>query len=122
MLYDDQCGFCRWCVAQALRRSPRLIAVPIQSGEGQRILEHVPEPERLASVRTAGFGGLHSGGQAITDVLGELPRGRTAYKVARRLPRGTDLAYRLVARHRGLAGMLVSGKARRRADEYLARR
>ena len=39
LLYDASCGFCRWAVAQVLRRDRalRLRPVRIQSEEGERL-------------------------------------------------------------------------------------
>ena len=51
VLYDSDCGFCRWALAQVLRwdRAQRLRPVPIESDEGNALLTGVPLDERLES-------------------------------------------------------------------------
>ena len=51
VLYDQDCGFCKWSLDKILAwdRSRKLRPVPIQSDEGQRLLAAVPEEQRLDS-------------------------------------------------------------------------
>jgi len=51
VLYDEDCGFCKWSLNKVLAwdRRRRLRPVAIQSDEGQRLLAAVPEAERLDS-------------------------------------------------------------------------
>ena len=67
VLYDEDCGFCKWSLDKILAwdRSHRLRPMSIQSDEGQRLLAGVPEEKRLDSwhlvdrlgnVRSAGAG------------------------------------------------------------------
>jgi hypothetical protein len=85
------------------------------------LLEPLAQERRLTAAHTVGFGGVHSGGDAMIDVLGELPRANLIYKVARAMPAFTDLGYRLIAARRKLLGKLVPSRARARADAYLAK-
>jgi predicted DCC family thiol-disulfide oxidoreductase YuxK len=75
--------------------------------------------QRLASAHTVGFGGVHSCGDAVIDVLGALPRAAFLYKTARAMPALTNLVYGVVAGQRRLLGKLVPAPARNKADEYL---
>lgn len=119
LLYDSDCGFCRWSAVQAVKRAPSLLPLAIQSDEGQRMLAQIPQAERLASAHTVGFGGVHSGSDAIIDVLGAMPRAGLIYKLARAVPTATGLLYRAVVCNRGMLGKLVPAKTKARADTYL---
>ena len=125
MLYDEDCGFCRWTLAKLLAwdRQGRLRPEPIQGLEGQRLLAGMPDEERLASWHLAGPDGeLRSGGAAIAPLLAMLPRGERLARLVERAPGLVDRGYRWVATHRTLLGKPVTIGARRRADEAVARR
>ena len=125
MLYDRDCGFCRWTVAWALRRDRDgvLEVAPIQSEAGERALADMEPAKRLESAHAMHADGRRSsGGAALRDVLGALPRARGLARLAELSPRGTELAYRLVADHRSQISKLVPNAAKRRADELLAER
>jgi predicted DCC family thiol-disulfide oxidoreductase YuxK len=114
LLYDEDCGFCRWSVDVVLRldRRERLIAVPIQSPRGQDLLSSIQPNERLASwhLRTPS-GAIESAGAAVAPLLRLLPFGAMPAAIARRLPRTIERAYRWVARHRTAFGALVGRSA-----------
>lgn len=125
VLYDSDCGFCRWCLARLLvwdrRRALRFL--PIQSPEGQRLLGRVPEGERLASWHLVDRGAeVSSAGAAFPGLLRELPGGRPLASAAARAPRFVDRAYRWVAGHRDVFGRMVSAGAARRAKARIAAR
>ena len=125
VLYDEDCGFCRWTLAKVLAwdRSGRLRPQPIQSPEGERLLAGMPEEQRLASWHFVGPDRvLRSGGAAITPLLETLPRGQRLARLAERAPGLLDRVYRWVAGHRTLLGKPVTIGARRRADAAVARR
>jgi predicted DCC family thiol-disulfide oxidoreductase YuxK len=122
VLYDGDCGFCRWATAWALRldRHDRLAAAPIQSPLGSGLLAHLSPEERLAAAHAVGPDGRRlSGGAAGASVLEALDRMRLLGRVARRLPRVTERVYKAVAGHRSSIGHLVRESARRRADRLL---
>ncbi len=107
MLYDEDCGFCRWSLDRLLRwdRSGRLRAVPIQSEEADGILADLSERDRLASWHlVAPDGRRHSGGAAIAPMARLLPAGAPIASFADAFPRSTDRLYRWVARHRDTLG------------------
>ena len=125
VLYDEDCGFCRWALAKLLAwdRRGRLRPEPIQGLEGQRLLAGMPEDERLASWHLATpDGGLRSGGEALAPLLRMLPRGERPAEAAERVPGLVDCGYRWIAEHRSLLGKPLSTGARRRADAAVARR
>jgi predicted DCC family thiol-disulfide oxidoreductase YuxK len=125
VLYDEDCGFCRWTLAKVLAwdRAGRLRPEPIQGPEGDRLLAGMPESDRLASWHLVGPDGtLRSGGAALPALLSMLPRGQRLAGLAERAPRLLDRGYRWVAGHRTLLGKPVTIGARRRADAAVARR
>jgi predicted DCC family thiol-disulfide oxidoreductase YuxK len=122
VLYDDDCGFCRWSIAWALRRvgGKRLVAVPIQSPLGDELLAELDEHERLRSAHVIDeHGARRSGGAAAADVLSALAPTRALGRLANRAPAPTSLLYDFVASHRHGFARFVGASARRRADELL---
>jgi predicted DCC family thiol-disulfide oxidoreductase YuxK len=114
ILYDDDCGFCRWSVDVVLRldRSERLDAVSIQSARGQELLRSIPPSERLMSWHLrAPSGAITSAGAAIAPLLRLLPFGAMPAAIVAHLPRATERGYGWVARHRTLLGTLVGRTA-----------
>lgn len=128
VLYDADCGFCKWSVNVLLRwdRRRRLRPVAIQSGEGQRLLADVPPGGRLQSAHAVlADGTLLSGGAAAPSVLRLLPGGGLPAAVLARFPAATDRAYRFVAEHRAGFGRLAradpGAEVRRRRAGSLTR-
>ena len=79
VLYDEDCGFCKWSLDKILAwdRSHRLRPVPIQSEEGQRLLAEVPEEQRLDSWHLVDTSGdVRSAGAAAPPLFDLLPGGR----------------------------------------------
>jgi predicted DCC family thiol-disulfide oxidoreductase YuxK len=125
LLYDSDCGFCRWCLGKVLawdrRRSLRPVA--IQSEEADRLLEGMPDEERLASWHlVAADGTTRSAGAAFPPLFRLLPGARPLAALTSRAPRATDRAYRWVAGNRSRWGKLVTAGAKRRADRRIAER
>ena len=103
VLYDEDCGFCKWSLDKILAwdRRRTLRPVAIQSAEGQRLLAGVPADRRLDSFHlVTREGELRSGGIAAPPLVAELPAGRPLAAVFRTFPKTTDRAYRFVAEHR----------------------
>lgn len=124
VLYDRDCGFCRWAMARVLDLDRRRAIVPaqIQSPRGDDLLAGMPAAERLASWHlVAPDGTRHSGGAAAAPLVRLLgaPRIAGAFE---RVPWVIDRAYRLVAGNRTLVGKLVPAGARARADAAVRRR
>jgi predicted DCC family thiol-disulfide oxidoreductase YuxK len=125
VLYDHDCGFCRWSVARLLAwdRAGRLRALAIQSDEGQGLLADLTPAERLATAHAIDVTGHRtSGGDAVAPVAAVLPGGGPVAALGRRAPGLARAGYRAVAGRRSLLGHLVSDAARARADERIARR
>ena len=103
VLYDRDCGFCKWSLDKILAwdRSRRLLAVPIQSEEGERLLDRVDPGARLNSWHfVSSDGELFSAGAAAGPLARTLPFGRPLAAVFGAFPGLTERAYRYVAGHR----------------------
>jgi predicted DCC family thiol-disulfide oxidoreductase YuxK len=125
LLYDADCGFCRWCVAKALAwdRRRRLQPVAIQDPAADRLLEGLPAASRMGSWHLASADGrLYSAGSAVAPLLGLLPGGRLPAALAAAAPRATERLYRLGADRRATLGRLVTAGARERALRRIAAR
>jgi predicted DCC family thiol-disulfide oxidoreductase YuxK len=119
VLYDADCGFCRWSLAKLLAwdRRGRLRAVALQDPRAEELLGGMGEEERMASWHLVGPDGeVRSAGAAFEPLLRLLPGGRPFAALAARAPRPTARGYRWIADHRGAFGRLVTDGARRRAD------
>jgi predicted DCC family thiol-disulfide oxidoreductase YuxK len=122
VLYDADCGFCRWAMASAVRRDQRhvLVTVPIQSPLGCELLADLAPSERLRSAHViADDGRRRSGGRAAAEVLSALPPTRALGRLAHSVPTATAVLYGVVAARRTSFGRFVGVDARRRADELL---
>jgi predicted DCC family thiol-disulfide oxidoreductase YuxK len=113
LLFDADCGFCRWATSRLLRwdRSRRLRPVPLQSAEADLLLAAVPADLRAASWHLVRDGRVRSAGRAVSPLLRMLPGGRAIALIAEAFPGATDTSYEWVARHRGLLGRIVGQKA-----------
>jgi predicted DCC family thiol-disulfide oxidoreductase YuxK len=103
LLYDRDCGFCRWAVARILRRDKRhrLQAATIQGAEGDRLLGDLDRDERLASWHlVTPSGRRYSGGAAAAPLARLLPLGAPFAMLAETFPGTTERAYRWVANNR----------------------
>jgi predicted DCC family thiol-disulfide oxidoreductase YuxK len=125
LLYDRDCGFCRWSTALVLRldRGHTLEPVAIQSSRGERLLAGLSVAERLDSAHlVTPAGERRSGGAIAAPILGGLPGGRRLAAIAERFPRATERGYRCVAANRSRLSRLVPAAAKRRADALIAAR
>lgn len=131
VLYDADCGFCRWSVAWLLGRDParHLVPVAIQSDAGQDLLDAagVPDDERLRKAHAHRAGdppqALRSGGDAAPLVAAALRgvRGRAVAAVMIASPALLRRAiYGQIAANRIGLGRFVSAERRAAADARLA--
>lgn len=127
VLYDRDCGFCRWSLAKILAwdRRRRLRPLPIQSEEGQRLLEaaEIPEERRLRSwhlVRPDGR--VESAGAAFPALFRLLPAGAPIAALTRALPGLSERGYMLVANNRILFGRPLTRGMKERATERIDER
>ncbi len=125
ILYDADCGFCRWALGWVLRwdRRRRLRPVALQGAEAEILLSEIEHERRLASWHLVDAAGIvHSGGEAAAPLLKLLPGGGPAAALALRAPNLVNRAYAGVVERRGALGRPVSAGAKRRADALIAQR
>jgi predicted DCC family thiol-disulfide oxidoreductase YuxK len=114
VLYDEDCGFCRWSTdkLKAWDTRHRLTFAAIQGPQGAELLHAVPEAEWLGSMHAVTPDGrVWSGGQAVRVILPQLPGGGILASIAAAFPGATDTTYRLVARHRERLGRTLGQRA-----------
>jgi predicted DCC family thiol-disulfide oxidoreductase YuxK len=114
VLYDEDCGFCRWSADKVVRWGRRggVRARAIQSEQGGALLKDVPESRRLDSWHLALPGGrLRSAGAAVAPLAHRLPGGAPIAALAETFPWATDRLYRLLARNRTRLGKVVGARA-----------
>jgi predicted DCC family thiol-disulfide oxidoreductase YuxK len=123
VLYDSDCGFCRWSLGQLLRldRQRRLRPAALGAAQADALLAELSPEERAASWHLVSpDGGRWSAGAAAPPLLRLLPGGRVPAAVLARWPRLTERAYRWVADHRSAFSRMIPSSAKRRADERIA--
>lgn len=114
LLYDSDCGFCRWSVNKLLAWDRRrgLRPVALQDEESQELLNGMPEDERMASWHLVlPDGRVFSAGAAAPPLLRLLPGGSPLAALLATFPGMTERTYRWVTRHRDRLGSLVGEKA-----------
>jgi len=109
VLYDRDCGFCKWALNKILvwDRRRRLRPVAIQSEEGNHLLAAIAPERRLESWHLVTDGEVRSAGAAAPQLFEALPGGRPLAALRRAFPRLTERAYRWVAEHRVLLARLL---------------
>ena len=125
LIYDEDCGFCRWCLGKVLSwdRRAEVRPVPLGSVEAGRLLAAIPREDQFASWHLVDEEGtVHSAGAGFPPLLRLLPGGGPFAAITGRAPRLTDRGYRFVAGNRSRWGRLVTDGAKRRADERIASR
>ena len=125
VLYDRDCGFCRWSLGWVLRwdRARRLRPLALQDPRAVGLLAPMDEGRRLASWHlVAPDGAVRSAGAAAPPLLRLLPGGGLPAAVTAALPGITEAVYRSIARHRGVVGQRLPARARERADALIAER
>jgi predicted DCC family thiol-disulfide oxidoreductase YuxK len=105
VLYDDDCGVCRWS-ADRVRiwdRRGRLAFGAIQRADD--LLTPIEPGRRLEAMHVVERDGrVWSGGAAVTRLATELPGGAPVAWAGRHAPVLTERAYRWVAAHRERIG------------------
>jgi predicted DCC family thiol-disulfide oxidoreductase YuxK len=125
LIYDSDCGFCRWCLGKVLAWDRRGAIRPIALGtdDANRILAGMPADERKSSWHLVDEGGVvRSAGAGFEPLLRLLPGSRPLAAVAARFAGTTERGYRMVSGNRSRFGKLVTDGAKRRADERIAAR
>jgi predicted DCC family thiol-disulfide oxidoreductase YuxK len=122
ILYDADCGFCRWSLAQVLRldRRNRLRPVSLQQLEADTLLSGMGRDERMASWHLVDDDGrVYSGGDAFAPLLRLVPGGRPFAAALVALPAVSDVAYRTVAGRRSALGRLIPAASAARARQRI---
>jgi predicted DCC family thiol-disulfide oxidoreductase YuxK len=125
VLYDADCGFCKWLLSALLRwdREGRLQPVGLQRPEADELLGGLTPAERMASWHLISpTGERMSGGAAVPPLLALLPAGGPPAALFARFPRLTERGYRWVADHRSQLSKWVPSRAKRRAAERVGAR
>jgi predicted DCC family thiol-disulfide oxidoreductase YuxK len=125
VLYDRDCGFCRWSLAQllALDRRFRLRPIALGTPVADSLLADLTVDQREASWHLiAPDGRRWSAGAAAPPLLRLLPGGKAPAVLLERMPRATERSYRWVADHRSRLSRLIPAAAKARADGRIARR
>jgi predicted DCC family thiol-disulfide oxidoreductase YuxK len=110
LLYDRECGFCRWSLGVVLAwdRRGRLRPVALQEPEANVLLADLDAEQRMASWHLLAPGeSRRSAGAAVAPLLRRLPGGAPVAAVAERFPSLTEAGYRWVAAHRAALHRLV---------------
>jgi predicted DCC family thiol-disulfide oxidoreductase YuxK len=125
VLYDGDCGLCKWLLAGLLRfdRAGHLRPIALQRPEAETLLDDLDPAERMASMHLVAPDGTRtSAGAALPALLRLLTGGRLPAAVLERFPRLTSGGYRWVATHRIGISRFVPGRAKRRAAERVLER
>ncbi len=123
VLYDPDCGFCRWSLAQllALDRRGALRPVALGTEEADALLAEMTPEARASSWHLVSPDGRRwSAGAAVPPLLRLLPAGRPPAAIMERAPVLTERAYRWVAAHRSALSRLIPARAKARADARIA--
>jgi predicted DCC family thiol-disulfide oxidoreductase YuxK len=125
VLYDADCGFCKWLLSALLRwdRNARLRPVALERPEAEELLRELAPVERMASWHLVSpAGARHSGGAALPALLTLLPGGRRPAAAFARFPGLADRGYRWVAEHRSQLSRWVPRGAKQRAGRRVVQR
>jgi predicted DCC family thiol-disulfide oxidoreductase YuxK len=124
VLYDPDCGFCRWSLGRLLAfdRAGRLRPVALGTDEADRLLADLTPEQREDSWHLVSPDGSRwSAGAAAPPLLRLLPRGQLPADLLERAPRLTERAYRWIADHRSIFSRVIPDGAKRQADVRIGR-
>lgn len=125
VLYDGDCGLCKWLLAGLLRldREGRLRPIALQRPEAEALLADLEPAERMESMHVVSPDGARlSAGAAMPSLLRLLSGGRFPAVVLERFPRFTEAGYRWVATHRIGISRFVPRRLKERAAERVRER
>jgi predicted DCC family thiol-disulfide oxidoreductase YuxK len=125
LVYDRDCGFCRWSLGKVLAWDRRRAVRPVALGtpEGNHLLAGVPAAERPRSWHLVDEAGrVHSAGAGFEPLFRLLPGAGPLAAVAARLPGATESGYRFVSGNRSIWGKFVTDGAKQRADRRIGER
>jgi predicted DCC family thiol-disulfide oxidoreductase YuxK len=112
ILYDADCGFCRWAIDRLLiwDRAGRLRSEALQGPEADRLLPGLSEEAKMASWHLVVDGNVYSGGAVAAPLFRLLRGGRPLAFALAAFPGLSDRAYLLVARNRDRFGRLAGAR------------
>ena len=125
VLYDADCGFCKWLLSGVLRwdRAARLQPIALQRPEANDLLSELTPVDQRASWHLISPNGVRrSGGAAVTPLLTLLPGGRLPAAGFARFPGLSDRGYRWVAEHRSQLSRWIPSSAKRHASQRVQQR
>jgi len=114
LLYDADCGFCRWSLDKILARDRdrRVRPVPLQSAEADVLLKGMDRDRKMASWHlVTPDGTIYSAGAAVAPLMRVLPATKGVAAIAGAMPPVTGIAYRLISRNRTRLGKLIGSQA-----------
>ncbi len=123
VIYDADCGFCKFSLALLLSwdRRGALEILALGSETADRLLADLTPEQRNSSWHLVDESGRrNSAGAALAPALALLPGGRLPGALVARVPHATERGYRWVVDHRGSLGRFVTARARRWADRVIA--
>jgi predicted DCC family thiol-disulfide oxidoreductase YuxK len=118
LLYDAECGFCKWSLSVVLKldRRRRLSPLSLQSAEANQLLADLSPAERNASWHLLSPDGRRwSAGAAAPPLLRLLPGGRPPARLLDAAPAMTERVYAFVAEHRSVLGRALPARSKERA-------
>jgi predicted DCC family thiol-disulfide oxidoreductase YuxK len=124
VIYDGDCGLCKWLLAGLLRFDPdrRLRPLPLGTPEADELLSDLTPEQRNASWHlVAPDGERESAGQAAPALFELLHRGRPVAKGLSAVQPLTNRAYEWVATHRVGLSRFVPSRFKEGADEKVRR-
>lgn len=125
ILYDADCGFCRWSLGWLLRwdRRRALEPVALQDPLAGELLGEIAAERRMDSWHLIpADGSVVSAGAAAAPLLRLLRGGAPLAWLFEHAPRVVEGAYARVAGVRGALGRRLGGRALERADRLIAAR
>jgi predicted DCC family thiol-disulfide oxidoreductase YuxK len=125
VLYDGDCGLCKWLLAWILRldRGERLQPLALQRPEAEALLADLGPADRMASMHVVSPAGERvSGGEALPPLFRLLTGGRLLAPLLAHFPSATSAGYRWVATHRIGISRFVPRRVKERASERVFQR
>jgi predicted DCC family thiol-disulfide oxidoreductase YuxK len=123
VLYDPDCGFCKWTMTLVLARDPehRLRPLALGTPEADDLLSDLTPEQRMASWHLIDPDGERiSAGAAAAPLLRALGRGEPLARLLEAFPRVTERSYRWVADHRSQLSRLIPSSAKRGAGAKIS--
>jgi predicted DCC family thiol-disulfide oxidoreductase YuxK len=124
VLYDPDCGFCKWLLAGLLDWDLRRRLTPLALGtdEANRLLHDLSPEQRAASWHLIAPDGTRTSAGAALAVLAKLlPGGALPGAALGVVPGLSERGYGWVASHRSQLSRLVPNRLKASADERIAR-